>query len=106
MKIIAFILAVTILVLSSIPCKDEAFVKNGDEAKVELSAPLENQDQDHSDVCSPFCPCSCCSAFANTHLIIVDAGWIPECSNNYSSLYIGSVVEISLPIWQPPQLLV
>ena len=61
MKVLTFILAIYILVLSAMPCGDMHNVCNASNAKTELSQNHDHQ-QDKDDYCSPFCTCSCCSA--------------------------------------------
>ncbi len=60
-KVLTFILAFYILVLSAMPCGDMHNDCNGSNAKTELSQNHDHQ-KDKDDYCSPFCTCSCCSA--------------------------------------------
>jgi hypothetical protein len=106
MKLVAFIMAIIVLVLSCMPCMDEGVDMKVIKDKKELSKSHNQQeeDEDHSDACSPFCTCSCCSGFSPVYSFAAIATLFPACSTNYCSLYISSVIEISLPVWQPPQL--
>jgi hypothetical protein len=61
MKILAFILALIVMWLTTIPCIDVP--QDNILHKIENSN--QNQDtrhQDDSDHCSPFCTCNCCQS--------------------------------------------
>lgn len=58
MKFLATILALFILSLSALPCDDVSFENQNSETMSEV-VNLDNHS--HSDLCSPFCMCSCCS---------------------------------------------
>ncbi|MES1249651.1 MAG: DUF6660 family protein, partial [Chitinophaga rupis] len=96
MRIVSFIMAVLVLVLSCVPCKDDAFIVKSGKARMELSANHNNQG--HRDACSPLCHCSCCGSFPITRPSVAVASLIPEYAVNYSSLYTGAVIEVSLPV--------
>lgn len=56
MKIIAYILALTILGLSVYPCTD------GLHCDEEQEMAMHNHAEDEGDSCSPFCICACCGS--------------------------------------------
>lgn len=58
MKFLATTLALFILSLSALPCDDVSFENQNSETMSEV-VNLDNHS--HSDLCSPFCMCSCCS---------------------------------------------
>ena len=58
MKFLATILALFILSLSALPCDDVSYNNQQSESVSEI-VNLDNHS--HSDMCSPFCMCSCCS---------------------------------------------
>ena len=58
MKFLATILALFILSLSALPCDDVSYNNQQSETVSEI-VNLDNHS--HSDLCSPFCMCSCCS---------------------------------------------
>ncbi len=104
MKIFAFIMAVLLLVLSCVPCADGAYGINDHKANTTLSQSQNQQEDSHTDDCSPFCACNCCAGFAiisyasqvvTLHFSAIEKNpvHLPVC-----------ISEISLPIWQPPQL--
>ena len=109
-KVTAFILAVLVLVLSCIPCADIS-------AELQLASSLSKvageepghsheEHQDCIDLCSPLCHCACCAGFS----IIYRLNSIPQQQAVaerpvYTEKYItAALIDISLPIWQPPQL--
>ena len=64
MKLIAYILAFYTLILSCIPCQDEAvlFAKMEQRNQTEFSiSHQKQQNEDKCDLCSPFCICACCA---------------------------------------------
>lgn len=72
-----------------------------------MSAAAQNQPEDHhrdADACSPFCTCACCASVNFKALHSPDTK-IPLGLNSKNAIVIPSeIVDISLPIWQPPQL--
>lgn len=104
MKLIAFIMALLVLVLSLLPCVDNTFAMKADKAKTELTNSTHQQDEPHEDACSPFCICSCCAGFSIFYpfakIEIAALAHKPA----YTSFLAAQVFEVSLPIWQPPQL--
>lgn len=103
MKIAAFFMATMVLLLSVRPCNDRPVPENGDTyAKIIKSH--SHQDSDNSDLCSPFCCCSCCCSVSVTKIIATQETPVADIPAFYQSLYTGSLSEIALPIWQPPQL--
>lgn len=103
MKIIAFIMAVMVLVLGCLPCQDnEAAWVHGE--TMHLAVNDDHDKAPHEDLCSPLCSCACCST-ASVHnppaLLATSPG---EAVVYYADAYLGAVINISLPVWQPPQL--
>lgn len=84
------------------PCADNAFAKNaGKQAVVKAT---HQQDNGFKDACSPFCQCSCCAGFSINHFV-PPVFIAPVFSDNPKSSFLSSeVIEVALPIWQPPQL--
>lgn len=104
-KVPHVILAVYIFLSALYPCRDSDL--NVDEIKgaVEIVA-----DHDHShsgtetDICTPFCICSCCSAHIN--LVYIDTVDTEEPQHN--TLLISRYIERPMldpgtSIWQPPR---
>ena len=103
MKFLAFIMAILVLALSVMPCADtNAMI--GSHAKTELTQASPQQHNQSSDVCSPFCHCSCCAGFTITHFTS-SFTIIPVPVNKQLNSFLPSeVIDITLPVWQPPQL--
>lgn len=97
-------MAIIVLAVSCMPCMDSGFVVKAGKNMTELTKSHSQPDNNPSDNCSPFCICSCCAGFSIQYSIIEAGVILPEYNARFSSRYIASVINISLPIWQPPQL--
>ena len=98
------------LVLSCIPCSDAEGLAIEQTSIATTAKPATQQSgntgQDHKDLCSPFCQCSCCAiAYA------LPASFVPEvvvriaiATKVFDAYLQQQPVGIALPIWQPPQL--
>jgi hypothetical protein len=105
MKFFAFIMAFLVLVLNCLPCADGAIAIQHEKLKAEFTtAQSSSQESDHNDACSPFCQCSCCATFSINHVIAAIPGPHIFASTLTFSYLPATAVEISLPVWQPPQL--
>jgi hypothetical protein len=104
MKFFAFIMAILVIVLSCIPCKDFPFAMKAGKGKMELSKSSGGHSMDHPDACSPFCQCACCAGFPINHQFAEVKPLLPVYNEQYIAVYHASVVSISLPVWEPPQL--
>ncbi len=103
MKLFASIMALVVLALSVMPCADMA--ATGSKANISYSQNHSGPDQDAPDDCSPFCTCSCCSTSFNLSINNAPATAVPSFGSKVKMSYNSSKpIEISLPIWQPPQL--
>jgi len=106
MKFFALIMAFLILAISVMPCADSQVLSAKEGAKTELVKTGKQQDNPIQDDCSPFCQCSCCAGFSINHFI-ASVTTTPHLLVNPTSSFLPlEVIEVSLPIWQPPQLLV
>jgi uncharacterized protein DUF6660 len=95
-------MAFLVLILSGLPCADRN--EKSENCKQEISA-ANHHDSDAPDDCSPFCHCTCCCGFSLNHNFSTLPSITPFVDsrlNNYLSL---QTIEVSLPIWQPPQLI-
>ena len=105
MKLSAFILSILVLVLSFIPCADDA--NAGKNLKVEQQNVKHTEQQNHNenaDDCSPFCHCACCAGFSINHFVAA-VTHTPKYECDPTSSFLSSVaIGIASPIWQPPQL--
>jgi len=98
MRFVIGLLGILFLWMNSIPCADEALGK----CESTITA-TQTGGGVHNDACSPFCNCSCCSCFSiPTHQVFESVTKLSI--SEYSSVISAEIVEISLPIWQPPQL--
>jgi len=104
MKIFASILASIVLFLSFIPCADHEFGQRNGKAKAELVKNNKGGNEKCNDSCSPFCHCSCCASFSYDHPVIETVSMIRQPDAHNPSRNIAIIMEVSLPIWQPPQL--
>lgn len=98
MRMLTYILAILVLTLSCLPCADASVTG------AQMNSVTTHSDQDyHEDACSPFCICACCATSSYVYHTTFTLVW-PSSSPNYSFFYVHTLHEISLPIWQPPQL--
>ena len=104
MKIFAFIMAVIVLMLSCIQCMDSANDMGNSKANTVISKSGNSQDHTNTEDCSPFCSCNCCVGFTLAFTDIKAEPAIHASAKFYASHLPSSVIKISLPIWQPPQL--
>lgn len=104
MKIFAFIMALMVLVLSFMPCMDDAYAMNSQNAKSLISKSGQPQEHNDTDACSPFCTCNCCTGFT-VLLTPQNVNHSNTLSTEKSSFHLPSKIsDIALPVWQPPQL--
>jgi hypothetical protein len=109
MKIFSFILAFVILGFSLLPCGDaKAMTMNVNEPTTQglNTNTREQHDTEHQDNCPPQCICNCCSVTSFFHYSTITVAATPiENQINHVSRYSGSLISLSLPVWQPPQLI-
>ncbi|WP_434086990.1 DUF6660 family protein [Sphingobacterium faecium] len=103
MKILVYILSLYFIALTLIPCADQVQVFSyGQETGARH---VNHEDLNHTDNCSPFCICSCCSIVLNIEpitaisfvVIFLHSKGEIAYENNFYSFNDSS-------IWQPPQL--
>lgn len=93
--------------LNFIPCNDVCG-ENGTKDTgrvVTISTSDEHPCSGVVDLCSPFCHCACCAGFSiikNKVEIVLKPYF--QFKHSYASCIPSEVIEISLPVWQPPQL--
>ena len=104
MKIIAFLMAVMVIAQSIMPCTDMPNTIANKMANANISDSGNKHDHSTSDVCSPFCQCSCCAGFFINHFIAVVSSDLPLQSPAIAAHLPFNTLDISLPVWQPPQL--
>ncbi|MDE3185061.1 MAG: hypothetical protein KGM16_16745 [Bacteroidota bacterium] len=95
-------MAVIVLAMSVMPCADDAnaMIK----VKTEFKQASHQQDNPKNDACSPFCQCSCCVGFTISHFPSSFPLISFTVKKQISSFLPSEVIDITLPVWQPPQL--
>ncbi len=97
-------MAFVVFFASITPCADGVSAKN-DERVIELSANHQSSSSGDIDFCSPFCICACCAGFVYTPTLY-QISEVTALYNPLKEAFINAdISSISLPIWQPPQLL-
>jgi MFS family permease len=104
MKFFAFIMAFLVLALSVMPCADAGAAIYDGKAKSEITKTTDARGHTDADACSPFCYCACCASFSINHFIVSFNIIPPNVSNPISSFLPADVIEVALPVWQPPQI--
>jgi hypothetical protein len=106
MRLFSLILAVIVLFLNTFTCTDG--LEHVRENSVEFSnCNHQSSHEEHKDTCSPFCQCACCAV---TCIVYDNLVFHPHYIAIFPSELVSlsrdeSLLDISLPIWQPPQLL-
>lgn len=105
MRLIAIILAIMVFFLSCLPCADVDALPLAN-VKTEMSKKSSHEHKsEHKDECSPFCHCSCCATFCVIKVPLIFQFTPKEhIARVYTVHFAEEVHEISLPVWQPPQL--
>ncbi|WP_162915876.1 DUF6660 family protein [Paraflavitalea soli] len=106
MKLFAFIMAILIMIMSCTPCADGAGTMQSSKSETKLAAVAESHDHGGTaDDCSPLCTCACCSAHSCPQsFITANTAHADNSLLTHGHYYNGTLISISLPIWQPPQL--
>ncbi|MFN4764532.1 DUF6660 family protein [Gillisia sp. Q332] len=107
MNIIALILSFYFLGLNFIPCDDTVESNDQDTISVNLTFNQDNQDQQHddkSDGCPPFCQCHCC----HVHVVNFHPGNFEVLDLEIPNLIVQKAenpgIEILDSHFQPPRL--
>ncbi|WP_462265655.1 DUF6660 family protein [Mucilaginibacter sp.] len=101
MKVLCYIFSVMVIVLSLIPCQEDA-INNATKtvSSIHQTVPVRNIP----DACSPFCTCSCCTT-PTTAQIQMFSFDIPLTGETlYFEHLPGLLVQRDLSVWQPPQI--
>ena len=104
MRLFSFVLAILVLVLSSVACSDVHAASGG--VTTIMEAPAHHQDAGHTDCCSPFCQCACCAgAIVPQSIAALPEPQAPTFIERvYTSHPSATLSQRAVPIWQPPQL--
>ena len=87
------------------PCADADTAGNDSNAKTELTKSNQERNNSQQDDCSPFCQCSCCAGFCINHIITSIEITTPGGSKIQPAFLPAGILDIALPVWQPPQLI-
>lgn len=100
MRLLAIILAFYSLALSLVPCNDV----HADEHGSTVIHKNADDHEEHNDVCTPFCQCSCCQSFVDLLQIkpFKPTAFIPNI--NFSNYIEESLPLLSVDHWQPPKI--
>ena len=86
------------------PCADTDNAGSDRKAKATVSKSNQQRDNPQQDDCSPFCQCSCCAGFCINHIITSIEITTPGESKIQPVFLPAGILDIALPVWQPPQL--
>ncbi|MFP5436722.1 MAG: DUF6660 family protein [Bacteroidia bacterium] len=103
-KITSFIISLIIIAISATPCADiqPAMDQNG----IALIGNAGDQQESHSDCCSPLCCCNCCHTTAYVQIIYFSAvsHYIKILSGRQNTIYTSVLFsKYHVSIWQPPK---
>ena len=101
MKFFASIMGIIVITLGCMSCADVGAVQAVAKTEVQSS---NSHETNHNDACSPFCHCACCAGFSINHFIVKISSPIIIHRSQYACEFLSSTFNLSLPIWQPPQL--
>lgn len=108
MKYLSFILAISVLLLSVIPCcfEDKCFSIHTETQNTgdDRSNACDDCSDNNYSCCSPFLHCNTCTGFPEArfyHPITIALGLVSDCNSDY--VFKGDVPGFISSIWQPPQ---
>ena len=98
-------MAFLIIGISCLPCTDGDFADSPSKMKAEqiLTTPLP-EDANHNDECSPFCQCSCCASISINYTTSIIADTFYKDDRLFIVYMPTNIIQVSLPVWQPPRL--
>ncbi|MFV5696587.1 DUF6660 family protein [Flavobacterium sp. LB3P122] len=104
MRIVNFILSIYFIILSCMPCVD--IVYNYDSNSGITIVQQEQKQENHQEICSPFCICSCCGqqiVFQASNYFAIPTQPVSSVGKE-TILYIQKFVSnFNGTIWQPPK---
>ncbi|WP_291086628.1 DUF6660 family protein [Flavobacterium sp. BFFFF1] len=106
-KTLSLILSCLFAVLSCIPCADGGDDAGCSDSKATTEKGSADNDHKGSDLCSPFCICSCCAAHAINFstALTFEPVMISELISRQEIIYKSPLASsFTGSIWQPPQL--
>ncbi|MDV3956682.1 hypothetical protein J2O08_16555 [Elizabethkingia anophelis] len=104
MKHLGLILAVFFTFLLTVSCSDASVYTGNTQTTVQKDS--HSQDDHHSDLCSPFCTCSCCGMHITaTNFAVLSISTVsPVYYDKIVSSPVMSAFDITYGIWQPPKI--
>jgi hypothetical protein len=100
MRLIGYIVAILVVLLGFVPCSDT--VSNAASRSIAVE---QSEEHSHEEYCSPFCYCSCCATNSIPHQVQELVLSVESFSRPNAAPYTDAVQEVSIPVWQPPQLI-
>ena len=98
-------MAFLVLALSFFPCSDGFSSVNSTAKESVITKNAESTEQHtHQDACTPFCTCSCCASVVTGRVSVFETPFNLPLSKKQTGYFPSSICDISLPVWQPPQL--
>jgi len=104
-KFFAFLLSLFFLVLTVVPCSDTAELL-GDNVCMVQDIHLEQGQDTHADLCTPFCVCNCCGmsmSVSQIKKLLPEKNLLLLKTDITESMYDYSIL-FSAGIWQPPKI--
>ncbi len=84
-----------------VPCSDVPILEGN--VKYE-SVKTSSEQHNKTDECSPFCSCACCSIPTVSQTLLAITFHPPVHLSVYTEYRQGEFINVSIPVWQPPQL--
>ncbi|RQO71445.1 hypothetical protein DBR40_16700 [Pedobacter sp. KBW01] len=106
MRILAYFLSLSILLISCITCEDVPEFTCDNQLNIAIVKSTEPANSTHKDDCSPMCTCNCCGQPTISSLIFSDFVFLGyevavKQKIHYSNRFISAYIQ---NIWQPPKL--
>ncbi|WP_155990052.1 DUF6660 family protein [Terrimonas ferruginea] len=105
MRYFASFMAFMMLALSILPCRDNPGSEPSAAIYTLSSQHDPHQHEDHKDVCSPLCSCACCATSSVTAPAIEFTTAAVHHHPGICGFRSGSLRQMAIPVWQPPQLI-
>lgn len=102
MRFFTVIFSLYVCYLIALPCIDKH--DENDIHVHELSQNNENDSDNHTNHCSPFCTCDCCVSPVLNNFIVVNFSKQQYSSTNHSTYTSSFNSSHFASIWQPPKL--
>jgi len=104
MKFIALFFSVYMTLLAFMPCRDRQDNTASANAQTTVQRSHSGNNQANQETCSPFCTCLCCSTVRTLQPQMILEITIAHVFRTYAAHTTPAIQQVSLSIWQPPQL--